>query len=108
MVPDTTGRVPLAFTPPDGYLPAMSSTLHPAIPADGLAVLAHWDAEAGVWWAESTDLPGLVAEADTIETLIADLRAIIPDLMELNAVPHQPTVRIRLIADRIEAIELAA
>ena len=86
----------------------MSSASHPSIPADVLAVLAHWDAEAGVWWAESADLPGLVTEAPTIETLVADLRAIIPDLMELNALPHQPTGRIRLIADRIEAIDLAA
>ncbi len=71
----------------------MSSASHPTIPPGGLAVLAHWDAEAGVWWAESADLPSLVAEADTIEALIADLRAIVPDLLELNAVPHQPTIR---------------
>ncbi len=86
----------------------MPSAPDTTIPAGGVAVLAHWDAEAGVWWAESTDLPGLVAEAPTIEALIADLRAIIPDLIELNAVPHQPRVEIRLVADRTEAIELTA
>jgi predicted RNase H-like HicB family nuclease len=39
-------------------------------------ILAHWDAEASVWWAESTDVKGLVAEAGTLEELVADLREI--------------------------------
>jgi len=33
-------------------------------------VLARWDGEAGVWVAESDDVPGLVAEADTPDALV--------------------------------------
>jgi hypothetical protein len=44
-------------------------------------VLAQWDAEAGVWVAESK-VPGLVAEADSPNVLV-----LIPELLELNGVP---------------------
>ncbi len=47
-------------------------------------VRATWDAEANVWIAESDDVLGLVAEADTIEALLAKLRVLIPELLELN------------------------
>ena len=47
-------------------------------------VLATWDPEAEVWVAESDDVIGLVAEAATIEALIAKLRVLIPELLELN------------------------
>lgn len=47
-------------------------------------VLARWDGEAGVWVAESDDVPGLVAEADTPEALVAKLRCLIPELLEVN------------------------
>jgi predicted RNase H-like HicB family nuclease len=48
------------------------------------SVMAHWDGDARVWWAQSNDIKGLVAEADTIETLMEDLRHIVPELLELN------------------------
>jgi hypothetical protein len=44
-----------------------------------------WDDEAGVWVAESEDVPGLVTEAPTIERLVAKLQVMIPELLELNA-----------------------
>lgn len=47
-------------------------------------VLAHWDAQAQVWWAESEDVPGLVAEAKAHDALIEELRRIIPELLDLN------------------------
>lgn len=47
-------------------------------------VRAEWDAEAGVWVAESDDVPGLVTEADTIERLIERLQVLVPELLELN------------------------
>jgi predicted RNase H-like HicB family nuclease len=67
-------------------------------------VIAAWDAEAGVWVATSDDVPGLVAEAATVEGLLDDLRALIPELLELNAVPHPASFSFRLTADRAEAI----
>ena len=43
-----------------------------------------WDAEARVWYATSDDVPGLVAEADTLESLIEDVKLLTPELLELN------------------------
>jgi predicted RNase H-like HicB family nuclease len=53
-------------------------------------IRAQWDGEAGVWVAESDDVPGLVAEADSPKALDRKLRALIPGLFELNgAVPDR-------------------
>ena len=51
-------------------------------------IRAQWDSEAGVWVAESEDVPGLVAEADSPNALVQKLRTLIPELLELNGVPH--------------------
>ena len=56
-------------------------------------VLAQWDSEAGVWVAESEDVPGLVAEADSPNVLAQKLKTLIPELLELNGVPSDPTAR---------------
>ena len=42
------------------------------------------DAEAGVWFVESSDVDGLNAEADTLEELVKKLPAIIADLLEVD------------------------
>jgi predicted RNase H-like HicB family nuclease len=47
-----------------------------------LVVRAVWDSEAGVWVAESEDVPGLVTEADTVEALEAKFPGLIQDLLE--------------------------
>ncbi len=49
-------------------------------------VLARWDGEAGVWVAESEDVPGLVAEAESPNALVEKLRVLIPELLEANGV----------------------
>jgi len=59
-------------------------------------VLAQWDSDAGVWVAESEDVPGLVAEADSPNGLAQKLRVLIPELLELNAVPNEPTARFHI------------
>ena len=69
-------------------------------------VLAHWDAEANVWSAESVDVKGLVAEADTLDDLARDLRTIVPELLELN---HgidriREETQIVIMADRTETL----
>jgi hypothetical protein len=38
--------------------------------------------------AESEDVPGLVAEADSPNVLVQKLRTLIPELLELNGVPN--------------------
>lgn len=47
-------------------------------------IQASWDPEAGVWVAESEDVPGLATEADTVERLTEKLRVMIPELLEAN------------------------
>ena len=47
-------------------------------------VKAEWDEEAGVWYTSQTDVPGLVAEAETPAELVRLLNVLIPELMELN------------------------
>ena len=47
-------------------------------------VFAQWDAEAGVWVATSEDVPGLCAEAASLEELLTIVGELIPELMELN------------------------
>ena len=49
-------------------------------------VLALWDSEAGVWVAESEDVPGLVAEAESPNNLAEKLKVLIPELVELNGI----------------------
>ncbi len=50
------------------------------------SVQARWDGEGGVWVAESEDVPGLVAEAESPNALAKKLRVLIPELLELNGV----------------------
>lgn len=49
-------------------------------------VEARWDSEARVWVAESEDVPGLVAEAESPNALAEKLRLLVPELLELNGV----------------------
>jgi predicted RNase H-like HicB family nuclease len=50
-----------------------------------IVVKATFDAKAGVWVAESEDVPGLVTEAESIEVLLKKLPGIIVDLLEDDA-----------------------
>lgn len=50
-----------------------------------IVVRATWDAEASVWTAESSDLPGLVTEAASLDELDAKLPDLIRDLLEDDA-----------------------
>ena len=49
-------------------------------------VKADWDGEASVWYVAQSDVPGLVAEADTIPELLSLLDTLIPELVELNGI----------------------
>ena len=48
------------------------------------SIQARWDSEGGVWVAESEDVPGLVAEAESPNALAKKLRILIPELLELK------------------------
>lgn len=65
-----------------------------------LKVQALWDGEAGVWVAESDDVPGLATEAATLEELLAKLAVMVPELLEENGVALELPVELRLGATR--------
>jgi hypothetical protein len=72
-------------------------------------VRAEWDQEAGVWVAESTNLPGLVTEAETAELLLEKLRLMVPELLSYSpdlAVTLLPEIRVTLL--RRDRVDLAA
>ncbi len=47
---------------------------------------ARWDDDAHVWIATSDDAPGLVVEAESWQSMIDEVRAVLPELLELDAV----------------------
>lgn len=49
-----------------------------------ISIQARWDGEASVWVATSSDVPGLVVEADTWPGMIEEVRLILPDLMDVS------------------------
>lgn len=44
----------------------------------------NWDNEANVWIATSNDIPGLVLESNSFDTLLERTRFAVPELLELN------------------------
>lgn len=52
--------------------------------SEPLKIMATWDDQARVWVAQSDDVPGLVAEAESPDKLILKLKVLIPELLELN------------------------
>ncbi len=67
-------------------------------------VEARWDSEAGVWVAESNDIPGLVAEAESMNALVEKVRVLVPELFELNGglEPGQKVVNVLVRAHHEE------
>ena len=51
-------------------------------PLDRITVRAEFDSEAQVWYVAETSLPGLNAEAETVEGLVEILPGMIQDLLE--------------------------
>ena len=43
-----------------------------------------WDAEAGVWYVEDSNVPGLVGEAGTLEAMMALPQVRVPEMLEEN------------------------
>jgi hypothetical protein len=64
---------------------------------------ARWDGEAQVWLANSTDVPGLVVEAESWPAMIEEVRLVLPDLLELS---DQSADKLSLIFKAEEHLEL--
>jgi predicted RNase H-like HicB family nuclease len=72
-----------------------------------IVIHADWDPEAEVWVATTSDVRGLVTEADTIEALRAKLPGMILDLLEEQGISDLPA-SIEIVArssDRFIAAE---
>ena len=48
-------------------------------------IRAEYDPEAHVWYSITGDIPGLAADADTLEALAAKAGRMLPDLLEIHA-----------------------
>jgi hypothetical protein len=48
-----------------------------------IRIQAHWDTEAAVWTATSSDVPGLVIEGATWIAVVEEINLALPDLIEL-------------------------
>lgn len=77
-------------------------------------IRAEYDPEAQVWWTADSDIPGLAADADTLEGVAAKAGAMLPDLLAIHGDdiidksrlegPH----RIRIIAHHEHLFDVAA
>jgi len=45
-----------------------------------------WDVEARVWYVSDSDVPGLNAEAATLDEMQNELAALVPELLVLNGI----------------------
>ena len=69
-----------------------------------IVIDARWDGEAGVWLATSAEIPGLVVEAETWPAMIAEVRLVLPDLLD---VAGMPTGRLSLVFRAEEHLDLS-
>lgn len=44
-----------------------------------------WDDDAGVWIASSKDVPGLVLESGSLDSLMERIRFALPEIINLNS-----------------------
>jgi hypothetical protein len=71
---------------------------------------AFWDQEAQVWVAESSDILGLVTEADNLDRLTNKLKQMIPELLAANHqmdIESNKNIAFELITHRQELIQVA-
>lgn len=64
-----------------------------------------WDDDANVWIATSDDVPGLVLESESFDTLLDRTRYAVPELLTLNSSPNKP-LSLTFISERRERIAL--
>ncbi len=63
-----------------------------------IVVKAAFDEDAGVWFVESSDLPGLNAEAPSVEELLRKVEVAAADLLEEGDASFDLDVPIELVA----------
>ena len=74
-------------------------------------IKAEWDDEAGVWFVDSTNVPGLNAEAATRHELLEILDDLVPELLVMNGAfdsdPDLPEIPYSLMFNQLRAQRLA-
>jgi predicted RNase H-like HicB family nuclease len=73
-----------------------------------IVVKAARDEEAGVWFIESSDMPGLNVEADTLEELIEKIPAAIQDLVEEGGGEYSGDLPVEVVAHAGTRVRLPA
>jgi len=73
-----------------------------------LFIHAEWDSEANVWVAMSSDVPGLVTEADTLELLSQKLERLVPELLDANGYADGPEIPFELLARKFSVVNRTA
>jgi Domain of unknown function (DUF1902) len=63
-----------------------------------IVVRATWDSDVSVWVAESSDLPGLVTEAVSLDALNAKLPGLILDLLDIDDEDVEVDIPVEVIA----------
>jgi hypothetical protein len=80
------------------------------MPRTEFIVRVEWDDEAGVWYVSDSDLPGLVAEAETVDALREKVIVRAPELAELNRhlIDWDPDgdIPVHLMAERLDRIRV--
>ncbi|WP_430913319.1 DUF1902 domain-containing protein [Methylobacterium sp. sgz302541] len=60
-----------------------------------------WDDEAGVWFVQESDVPGLITEAETLDALRKKLPGLIQDLLDVEATAEIEVDLIAYAHDRV-------
>ena len=66
-------------------------------------VILFWDDEASVWIAESQDLPGLILESDSFDTLVERVKKAVPELLEVSGTNHTQ-IKLHFKAERLAVV----
>ena len=62
-----------------------------------------WDAETDRWYTETDDVPGLLLESESFDTLVNRVRLAVPEMLELNCNYTGP-VHLSFEAERVEKV----
>jgi len=63
-----------------------------------------WDADAGVWFSSSNDIPGLILQSESFDTLLERIKTAAPEMLELNR-NYKGSFNLSIETERIETLE---
>ncbi|MCL2472366.1 MAG: DUF1902 domain-containing protein [Treponema sp.] len=66
---------------------------------DEYTITFSWDDESSVWIAESLELPGLILESASFDTLVEKVTNAVPDLLEVEGKNHT-NIKLHFKAER--------